>query len=186
MSEPTDNEIMLLVKTGDLDMMSLLFRRHHRSLYNFLYHMTHAREASEDMVQIVFYRMLKYRHTYSGKGEFVTWMFHLGRNVLKDEFKKRKITGNYDGLEEISGNISAGILADEQLGKKQAQHQLYRAMEKLNEEEREILVLNKFQELKYHEIAQILNINEGAVKVRIHRAFNHLKSIYLKMESYEM
>jgi RNA polymerase sigma-70 factor (ECF subfamily) len=177
---------MLLVKGGDLDMMKLLFNRHCRSLYNFLYHMTHDKEASEDMVQNVFYRMLKYRHTYSGKGEFVTWMFHLGRNILKDEFKKQKRSGNYDELEEVSEKISGGILADEQLGKKQAQHQLYRAMEKLNEEEREILVLNKFQELRYHEIAQILNINEGAVKVRIHRAFIQLKSIYLKMESYEM
>ncbi len=186
MSEPTDNELMLCVKAGNLDKMSLLFSRHHRSLYNFLYHMTHDKQASEDMVQNVFYRMLKYRNTYTGKGQFATWMFHLGRNILKDEFKKQKRTGNYEGLEEVSEKISGGILADEQLGKKQAQHKLYRAMEKLNEEEREILVLNKFQELKYHEIAQILNTNEGAVKVRIHRAFNQLKSIYLKMESYEV
>jgi RNA polymerase sigma factor (sigma-70 family) len=186
LSEPTDKEVMLLVKEGDLDMMKLLFNRHYRPMYNFLYHMTHDKQASEDMVQNVFFRMLKYRNTYTAKGEFVTWMFHLGRNVLKDQFKKQKRTGNYYELEEVSDTISAGILADEQLGKKEAQHQLYRAMEKLNEEEREILVLNKFQELKYHEIAHVLNINEGAVKVRIHRAFIHLKSIYLKMESYEL
>jgi RNA polymerase sigma-70 factor (ECF subfamily) len=148
--------------------------------------MTHDKEASEDMVQNVFYRMLKYRNTYTGKGQFVTWMFHLGRNVLKDEFKKRKPPDNYDELEDLSEKTGGGLLADEQLGKKQTQQQLYRAMEKLSEEEREILVLNKFQELKYQEIAQILNINEGTVKVRIHRAFNQLKSIYLKMESYEM
>ena len=177
---------MLLVKTGDLDNMKMLFKRHNHALYNFLYHMTHDKEASEDMVQNVFYRMLKYRDTYTGKGEFVTWMFHLARNILKDEFKKQKRTGNYDNLEEVSGKPGGGILADEQLGKKQARLQLYLAMEKLNRDEREILVLSKFQELKYHEIAQLLNINEGAVKVRIHRAFNQLKNIYLKMESYEM
>jgi len=186
LTELTDNELMLHVKAGDLDKMSLLFSQHHRSLYNFLYHMTHDKEASEDMVQNVFYRMLKYRHAYSGKGEFVTWMFHLARNVLKDGFKKKKRAGNYDELEEVSEKISGGILADEQLGKKQAQHQLYLALEKLNEQEREILVLNKLQELKYHQIAQVLNINEGAVKVRVHRAFNQLKTIYLKMEAHEM
>lgn len=148
--------------------------------------MTHDKQASEDMAQNVFYRMLKYRHTYTGKGEFITWMFHLGRNILKDEFKKQKRAGNNEGLERISEKTDGGILADDQLGKKQTQQQLFLAMEKLTEEEREILVLNKIQELKYQEIAQILNINEGAVKVRIHRAFNQLKSIYLKMELYEM
>jgi RNA polymerase sigma factor (sigma-70 family) len=182
----TDNELMLLVKAGELDRMKVLFRRHSHALYNFLYHMTHDKEASEDLVQNVFYRMLKYRNTYTGKGEFLTWMFHIARNILKDEFKKEKRVGNYDNLEEVSGKIGGGILADEQLGKKQARHQLYLALGKLNEDEREILVLSKFQELKYHEIAQLLSISEGAVKVRVHRAFHQLKSIYLKMESYEM
>jgi RNA polymerase sigma factor (sigma-70 family) len=186
LSKLTDNELMLLVKTGDLDKMSLLFRRHHRSLYNFLYHMTHDKQASEDMVQNVFYRMLKYRNTYMGKGEFITWMFHLCRNVLKDEFKKQSRANIIENLEEISEETAGGPLADEQLGKKQTQGQLRRALEKLSNDDREILVLNKFQELKYHEIAQILNINEGAVKVRIHRAFTQLKSFYLKMQSYEL
>jgi RNA polymerase sigma-70 factor (ECF subfamily) len=177
---------MLLVKTGDLDKMTLLFQRHHRSLYNFLYHMTHDKPASEDIVQNVFYRMLKYRNAYTGKGEFLTWMFHLGRNALKDEFKKQKRTNNTESLERISGEIGGGLLADERLGKNQTQQQLSRAMSKLTEDDREILILNKFQELKYHEIAQILNITEASVKIKIHRAFNQLRSFYLKMESYEL
>jgi RNA polymerase sigma-70 factor (ECF subfamily) len=148
--------------------------------------MTHDKPASEDMVQNIFYRMIKYRNTYTGKGEFVTWMFHLGRNVLKDEFKKQKRANNTEDIERIAGEISGGFLADERLGKSQTQHQLFRAMSKLTEDDREILVLNKFQEFKYHEIAQILNITEGSVKIRIHRAFNQLKTVYLKMESYEL
>lgn len=171
---------MLQVKAGDLDRMSLLFNRHYRSLYSFLFHMTYNKEASEDMVQNVFYRMLKYRHTFTGKGEFVIWMFHLGRNMLKDNAKKQQRTGKPDDINKLSEKVGGGVLADEQFGKKQEQIQLHKAMEKLSDDEREILTLNKFQELKYHEIAQILNINEGAVKVRVHRAFNQLKLIYQK------
>ena len=171
---------MLLVRAGDLDKMSLLFNRHYRSLYSFLYHMTYNREASEDMVQNVFYRMLKYRHTFTGKGEFAIWMFHLGRNILKDNAKKQQRTGKHDDISNLSEKVSGGVLADEQFGKKQELFQLYKAMARLSDDEREILTLNKFQELKYHEIAQILNINEGAVKVRVHRAFNQLKTIYQK------
>jgi RNA polymerase sigma factor (sigma-70 family) len=80
----SDNSIMLKVKNGDLDKLGLLFERHHRALFGFVFHMTGQRELSEDMVQNVFYRILKYRHTFRGDGEFKTWMYHMARNVIND------------------------------------------------------------------------------------------------------
>ena len=59
-------------------------------------------------------------------------------------------------------------------------------MNNLSLADREILVLSQFQKLKYQEIARIMNTTEGAVKVRVHRAFNQLKALYLKTESYGM
>lgn len=59
---------MLQVKAGDVDKMGLLFERYHRKLFGFLYHLTGRADASEDLVQNVFYRMLKYRHTFTGEG----------------------------------------------------------------------------------------------------------------------
>lgn len=171
-----------MVKEGDLDRMSLLFKRHYRSLYGFLYHMTHDKGASEDMVQNIFYRMLKYRSSYTGQGAFQTWMFHIARNVLKDNGKKRQPVPVSDKMEGLTQNLSDGKTVSEQLERKQDQQQLYQAMELLKEEEREILTLSKFQELKYQEIALILNISEGTVKVRVHRALNELKIIYQKKQ----
>lgn len=66
--------------------------------------MTYNKEASEDMVQNVFYRMLKYRHTFTGKGEFKVWMFHLGRNMLRDHAKKHQQTVRHDNVHTISEN----------------------------------------------------------------------------------
>ena len=60
------------------------------------------------------------------------------------------------------------------------------AMDKLSVENRELLVLCRFQELKYNEIAVVLNTTEGAVKVRVHRALNQLKTTYLQMHSKEL
>src|SRR5882724_3767608 len=177
---------MLKVKNGDLDKMDLLFRRYHRPLFGFLYRMTSQREASEDMVQNVFYRMLRSRHTFTGKGEFKTWMYHLARNVLKDHSKKNsKNAGHYD-ISEFAERISGGIGANEAIEKNQEWNILQNALSKLNEENREVLVLSRFQEMKYHEIATIMNITEGAVKVRIHRAMTQLKNMYSKIESNEM
>lgn len=62
MNSLTDNALMLRVKTGDLSKMGLFFERYHRELFGFLYHISNSPDAGEDMVQTVFYRMLKYRH----------------------------------------------------------------------------------------------------------------------------
>ncbi len=169
---------MLKVKAGDLDKMGLLFERHHRQLFGFLFHMTHERELSEDLAQNVFYRMLKYRHTFSGEGEFKTWMYHLARNVVNDHGRSLKRNVRHLDIEDFAERIGGGASADMPLHKKQELASLQQAMGKLNEESREVLILSKFQELRYHEIARILDITEGAVKVRVHRAVNQLKNIF--------
>ena len=186
MPEESDNELMLSVKRGELEKMALLFERHHCALYRFLFHMTHHRELSEDMVQNTFYRMLKYRNTFTGNGEFKTWMYHLARNVLKDDWKKSKANRREYDLTEFAEKMEGGFLADEALQKSQDLNLLMKAIKKLNAVDREILVLSRFQQLKYHEIALVVNLSEGAVKTRVHRAINELRNIYLKNGSYEL
>lgn len=183
MNPITDNVIMLQVKTGDLDKMGLLFERYHKALHGFLYHMTNHRESSEDMVQLVFYRMLKYRHTFKGDGEFKSWMYHLARNVLKDYIKKNKKTIDHFDVVEFEERITGGTLADEGIHKEQDINVLQKALATLSPENKEVLILSKFQELKYSEIAKVMDTTESAVKVRIHRAMNQLKEIYLKIEN---
>src|ERR1700742_2713839 len=97
---------MLQVKAGDLERMSLLFERHSRALFGFLYHLTQRREASEDMVQTVFYRMLKYRSSFTADSNFTGWMYHIARNVLKDQtFSTHVPIGVRE--EKIAGGTSA-------------------------------------------------------------------------------
>jgi RNA polymerase sigma-70 factor (ECF subfamily) len=178
----TDNALMLKVKAGDLDKMGLLFERYHRQLHGFLFHMTRHREVSEDMVQQVFYKMLKYRHTFTGSGEFIHWMYTISRNILKDQGRRKKIPMMQEGVEEMADLIAGGTIPDEQLVKKQATAVLYKAMERLDEGQKEILTLCRFQELKYREIGVIMGISETAVKARIHRAMQELKNIYAELE----
>ncbi len=172
---------MLKVKNGDLDKLGLLFERHHRPLFGFMYRMTGQRELSEDLVQNVFYRILKYRHTYRGEGEFRTWMYHLARNVIHDNGRTLKRTIRHEEITEQTEWVSGEMATDAPMQKKQEMALLKRAMENLHPESREVLILSKYQELKYHEIAQILDITEGAVKVRVHRAVNQLKNAYLEL-----
>ncbi|MGA0559515.1 RNA polymerase sigma factor [Larkinella sp. VNQ87] len=169
---------MLQVKDGNLEKMGLLFERYHRALFGFLYHMTGQTDTSEDLVQNVFYRMLKYRHTFTGEGEFRTWMYHLARNVLADHVRKNKPSRHQYDVADFVEKIGGGTAADEALQKEQELASLHDALRRLCPENREILILSRFQELKYEEIARILDTTEGAVKVRVHRAMHELKRLY--------
>lgn len=173
-----DNAIMLRVKAGDLDKMSLLFERHHRALYGFLFHMCNQREISKDLTQDVFYRMLKYRHTFTEDGQFSTWMYHLARNVLKDQVKKNRAKGQHYALEALEESIPDHTGADTELDKKQNRNQLREAMQLLSEEHREALTLSRLDELRRKEVAEVLDISENTVKVRVYRAMKELKEIY--------
>jgi RNA polymerase sigma-70 factor (ECF subfamily) len=163
--------------------MALLFQRYHRPLYGFLFHMTGQRESSEDMVQTVFYRLLKSRHTFTGEGEFKTWMYHVARNVLSDHFKgSRRWAGQVD-IADLEEKLSGDTGVFERVEKRLAVQALQKAMTALSPESREILVLSRFQDLKGAEIAAILDISISAVKVRIFRAISQLKTLYLEQQT---
>lgn len=173
---------MLRVKAGDLKRMGLLFERYHRELFGFLYHSSHNPDASEDMVQTVFYRMLKYRHTFTGEGQFRSWMYHIARNALVDSAQQYNVSAHHRDLADYADRIGGGALADEVLQKEEEAATLREAMARLSVDHREVLVMSRYQELRYEEIARILGLTEGAVKVRVHRAMNELKKIYLNRE----
>lgn len=174
----SDNTIMLRVKAGELDQMALLFERHRQPLYRFLLYMSHQPEASEDMVQTVFYRMLQYRHTFTGKGEWLTWMYHLARNVLKDHAKKESGRGMHLPIEMADHYPAEG---NPSLEKKEARERLYAAINRLSAEQREVVVLSALQELRHKEIAEILGLREDAVRARFYRGMQELKSYYQKL-----
>ena len=177
----TDNALMLMVKNGDVDKMGLLYERYHRQLYRFLYNMTRQKALSEDMVQNIFFRMLSYPKGFMGFGEFKMWMYHIARNSVYDHFRKVKRTPAHSDLTNWEERIEGEQYSDTKLEKEEEIKILESAMEKLSDENRELLILCRFQELKYYEIAKILNTTEGAIKVRVHRALNQLKSNYLKI-----
>jgi RNA polymerase sigma factor (sigma-70 family) len=94
MESDSDNELMGEVRSGDLDKLGLLFERHKDALFGYFYRNTHSAEISEDLVQSVFLRILKYRARFSGDGKFTTWMYHIAHNVHTDHFKKNNTQAN--------------------------------------------------------------------------------------------
>jgi RNA polymerase sigma-70 factor (ECF subfamily) len=167
---------MLAVRDGDLDRLGHLFEEHHRQLYNYYLKQVRSPELSEDFVQEVFFRMLKYRHTYREDGKFMTWMYSIAHNVKADYFRKAK--HRQDFTDEIDGLVSDQPDPSEVTEQSDQHELLHRAMEQLSDERREVLILSRFQNLKYEEISEILGCPVGTVKARVFRAIRDLKTFF--------
>jgi RNA polymerase sigma factor (sigma-70 family) len=178
-----DNILMLKVKEGDLDKLGLLFERYKKPLFGFFYGMTRDGELSEDLVQNVFFRILKYRYLFRGEGDFKTWMFHIARNVSHDHFRKNKIQ-HKEAIENWEDRLTNDENRATQFRHDDELQLLSMAMDRLPEEKREILLLSKFQDKKYKEIGEILGCTEGAVKVKVFRALQDLKEVYHQLEKH--
>lgn len=172
---------MARVRDGDLDQLSLLFARYKRPLMGFFYGLTRDTEASEDLLQNTFFRVLRYRHLFRGDGEFRSWLFHIARNVNHDRYRKE------GKLKKESIDLWANRLTHEDHSSnqwiRQEEHErLAAALAKLDEDKREVLLLSKYQEKRYREIGLVLGCTEAAVKVKVFRAMNELRQIYMDME----
>ena len=85
-----DEEIMLQVRNGAGEILGVLFDRYQMPLFNFYTRLTANRAVSEDLVQEVFLRILKYRHTYTPGNSFRTWMYQIARNARADHLRKQR------------------------------------------------------------------------------------------------
>ncbi len=168
-----DDELMRRVQDGQVEALATLFDRYQAPLFNFYLRLTGDRAASEDLVQEVFFRVLKYRHTYQAGSRFATWLYHVARNARLDYWRKRKAEVSIDDQPEpaVAPSDSAETGQTRQL--------LRRALALLPADKREILVLSRFQNLPYQEIAVILGCETGTVKVRVHRALQELRRIFM-------
>ena len=178
-----DNALMIRVKDGDIDKLGLLFQRYKRPLFGFFYGMNKDTELCDDLVQNVFFRILKYRYLFRGEGDFRTWMFHIARNVNHDHYRKLKWK-NKDALENWTEKLSNGENRVTEFQQDEEMKLLSMAMDRLPEDKREILLLSKYQEKKYKEIGEIIGCSEGAVKVKVFRALQELKEVYRKLEKH--
>jgi RNA polymerase sigma-70 factor (ECF subfamily) len=176
----TDEQLMEAVKQGDLAKASTLFDRYHKHLYNFFVKVSYDKELGHDLTQNVFLRMIKFKHTYKSEAKFKSWIFQIARNIYADHYRNTKVmTSDYDDVEMIGQKVDA---IDVQMANNEKEKLLYIAMYKLDQEQREILLLSKFEKMKYEDIAKVYDTTVGAVKVKVHRAINKLKENYLQLE----
>ena len=106
-------------------------------------------------------------------------MYHIARNALKDHHRKSRRDPAPLDVDRMLEGVGTGIRTDERVEHQFEVRALQDALARLSADSREVLVLARLQQLKNEEIARVLEISVGAVKVRVHRAFRQLKEIYM-------
>jgi len=172
MTLATDEDLMLQVRDGAGETLGVLFDRYQTPLFNFYSKLTGDRTLSEDLVQEVFLRILKYRQSYSPGTPFRAWVYQIARNARIDHFRK------FPRQTALEPEMLPPVLPTDSAQEQQEVELLQRALQQLPEEKREILLLCRFQELKYEEIAALLGCELNTVKTRIHRALQDLRKAF--------
>ena len=176
----TDESVMEAVKNGNLQQASLLFDRYHKRIFNFLARMTMDRELAEDLTQNVFLRILKYRTSYRDGLRFQSWIYQVARNVFSDHYQAHKNKfSDFIDVEKVEDQMADANEAEELDEKEKI---LHRSLQKLSEEQRELLILTRFQHMKYEEVAAIMETTVANIKVKVHRAIMKLREHYFELE----
>ena len=176
----TDESIMEAVKNGNVQQVSVLFERHHKRVFNFLAKMAMDRDLAEDLTQNVFLRILKYKNSYREGLRFQSWLYQVARNVFSDHYQLNKSRNlKTVDVEKLKDSLEE---KDEVAGQLEREALLHQSLAKLDVNDRELLVLTRFEKMKYDEVAAIMETTEANIKVKVHRALARLRVHYFELE----
>lgn len=167
---------MARVKNGQLDQLNELFKRFNKRIYNYFLKSTLEKSDSDDLTQELFIRVMKYRKSYKEGQAVQFWIFQIARNMLKDHFRKMKVhRDQFNPVEVMPESVDESL--EEEWEKEKA---LYRAMNALPDDKRELLVMSKFEGLKYEQIAALRETSVSNIKVQVHRTIKELRDLYFE------
>ncbi len=180
----SDVQLMLDVKAGDEASFELLLRKYRTPLVSYLGRMTGDPAAAEDLAQEVFLRIYRARSQYEPSAKFTTWVFriatNLALNALRDGRYRNLEVSIHDENRDEGGGRALEIpdgrpVAEQHLIARDRAVLIRRAVEELPEKQRAAVLLHKYEEMDYGQIAQILNCSESALKSLLFRAYETLR-----------
>jgi RNA polymerase sigma-70 factor, ECF subfamily len=178
----TDVQLMLDVKAGDEASFDLLLQKYRLPLVNFLYRMVRDSATAEDLAQEVFLRVYRARKQYSPSAKFTTWLFRIATNLALNSVRDnryRRMQVSIDApVEEDETPIQVparDMRIDEHMVERDRAEFIRRAIATLPEKQRVAVLLHKYEEMDYGEIARILECSESALKSLLFRAYETLR-----------
>jgi RNA polymerase sigma-70 factor (ECF subfamily) len=179
-----DAQVMLRVRDGDDGAFNYLVERYRRPMISFMYRMVHNAAIAEELAQEVFLRVYRSRTSYTADAKFSTWLYRIATNLAVNHARDNKHerpeekasldevnneTGQAMDVADTRLNVEQGILRSERL------RAIRRQVEALPERQRMAVMMHKYQELDYRQIAEVLHLSESATKSLLFRAYETLR-----------
>jgi RNA polymerase sigma-70 factor (ECF subfamily) len=178
-----DAELMLRVRDGDSTSFALLLERHRSPVVNFLYRMVQNRAVAEELAQEVFFRVYRSRATYEPTAKFTTWLFRIATHLALNWIRDGKREKGHESIDQRTSDDSAsrqfsdGSPSVEQKLVRQARlAEVRAAIDTLPDKQKAAVLMHKYQEMEYAQIATVLSCSESAVKSLLFRAYETLRS----------
>jgi RNA polymerase sigma-70 factor, ECF subfamily len=178
----SDLDLMLRVRQGDADSFDELLRRYRTPLVKYFCRMVRDEALAEDLAQEAFLRVYKARHRYRPDARFTTWLYRIATNLALNAIRDAKGRGRQDGNGSADGGETSFEFADpkataeQQLIETDRGRMIREAIESLPENQRAAVILHKYQDVDYRQIAGILKVSESAVKSLLFRAYEALRA----------
>jgi RNA polymerase sigma-70 factor, ECF subfamily len=181
----SDAEVMLRVKAGDDSAFEYLVQKYRRAMMTFMYRMVRNAAVAEDLAQEVFLRVYRSRESYEPSAKFTTWLYriatNLGVNYARDTRHERPENvvhlDETDEQTKLSFNLADGSLtAEERIMRRERMAAIRQRVQALPERQRMAVILHKYQQMDYRQIAETLKLSESATKSLLFRAYETLRA----------
>ena len=181
---PNDADIMLRVKAGDDSAFEYLVQKYRRPMVSFMYRMLHNSAAAEDLAQEVFLRVYRSRESYEASAKFTTWLYRIASNLAMNHARdtrheRPENTVSLDEPNDETGTTvdvpDGSLSAEELIVRRERMAAIRKRVQALPERQRSAVIMHKFQQMDYRQIADVLKLSESATKSLLFRAYETLR-----------
>ena len=180
----SDAQIMLRVKAGDESAFEYLVQKYRRPMLSFMYRMAHNTAVAEDLAQEVFLRVYRSREKYEASAKFSTWLYRIASNLAVNHARdtrhqRPENTVSLDEPDQESGLTmdvaDDSLTAEESIVRRERLAAIRERVQALPERQRIAVVMHKYQQMDYRQIAEVLKLSESAIKSLLFRAYETLR-----------
>jgi RNA polymerase sigma-70 factor (ECF subfamily) len=177
-----DAELMLRVREGDTESFTLLLERHRSPVIHFLYRMVQNQSVAEELAQEVFLRVYRSRANYEPTAKFTTWLFRIASHLALNWIRDRRHERGQESLDQETQDgmvrqvSDRGASAEQVMVRESKFEEIRRAIQSLPEKQKAAVLMHKYEEMEYSQIAAVLECSESAVKSLLFRAYESLRA----------
>ncbi len=180
----SDAQVMLRVKEGDESAFDYLVQKYRRPIVNFMYRMAHNAAAAEDLAQEVFLRAYRSRSSYEASAKFTTWLYRIATNLAINHARDTRHERpdamlSLDEPDEETGTTmdiaDKSLSAEENIMRRERLAAIRQKIQALPERQRMAVIMHKYQQMDYKQIAEVLKLSESATKSLLFRAYEALR-----------